>query len=84
MLRRAHRPARTPLDRGQAGRFVGMSDDDPENVDLIIKAMCDCKKKYLDKRFFVINMHECEQVKLEVFPVDYPVTRKADTDESIG
>ncbi len=61
-----------------------MSDDDPENVDLINKAMCECKKKYLDKRFFVINMHKGEQVKLEVFPVDYPVTRKADTDESIG
>lgn len=61
-----------------------MSDDDPENVDLIIKAMCDCKKKYLDKRFYVIKMHKGEQVKLEVFPVDYPVTRKADTDESIG
>ena len=46
--------------------------------------MCECKKKYLDKRFFVINMHKGEQVKLEVFPVDYPVTRKADTDETIG
>ena len=54
----------------------GMSDDDPGNVDLIIKAMCECKKKYLDKRFFVINTHHGEWVKLEVFPVDYPVTSR--------
>ena len=52
----------------------GMSDDDPQNVDLIIKAMCDCKQKYPDKRFFVIDTHAGEMVKLEVFPVDYPVT----------
>lgn len=62
----------------------GMSDDDPNNVDLIIKAMCDCKKKYLDKRFFVINTHLGEHVKLEVFPVDFPVTRMADEGETIG
>jgi hypothetical protein len=58
----------------------GMSDDDPKNVDLIVKAMCDCKKKYLDKRFFVIDTHEGEMVKLEVFPVDYPVTGRSKTD----
>jgi len=57
-----------------------MSDDDPKNVDLIIKAMCDCKKKYLDKRFFVIDTHEGEKVKLEVFPVDYPVTGRSEVD----
>lgn len=62
----------------------GMSDDDPMNVDLIIKAMCDCKKKYIDKRFFVISTHEGEKVKLEVFPVDYPVTGKAERDEEVG
>ena len=62
----------------------GMSDDDPENVDLIIKAMCDCKKKHMDKRFFVINTHHGEPVKLEVFPVDHPVTGRADTDDAIG
>ncbi|WP_299084016.1 hypothetical protein [uncultured Ruegeria sp.] len=66
-----------------AHRF-GMSDDDPENIDLIVKAMCDCKKKYLDKRFFVINTHHGEHVKLEVFPIDFPVTREADSDETIG
>ena len=62
----------------------GMSDDDPKNVDLIIKAMCDCKKKYLDKRFFVIDTHKGEKVKLEVFPVDYPVTGKAARNEFVG
>jgi hypothetical protein len=51
----------------------GMSDDDPQNVDLIIKAMCDCKLKYPDKRFFVIDTHKDEQVKLEVFPANQPV-----------
>lgn len=55
-----------------AHRF-GMSDDDPQNVYLVIRAMCDCKKKYPDKRFFVINTHEGEKVKLEVFPVTFPV-----------
>jgi hypothetical protein len=51
----------------------GMSDDDPLNVDLIIKAMCDCKVKYMQKRFFAINTHKGEWVKLEVFPANYPV-----------
>jgi hypothetical protein len=62
----------------------GMSDDDPENVDLIIRAMCDAKKKHLDKRFFVINTHHGEHVKLEVFPVDFPVTQNAVEGEPIG
>jgi len=62
----------------------GMSDDDPKNVDLIIKAMCDCKKKYLDKRFFVIDTHLGEMVKLEVFPVDHPVTGRAEKHEAVG
>ncbi|NIM51729.1 MAG: hypothetical protein GTN78_25795 [Gemmatimonadales bacterium] len=52
----------------------GMSDDDPANVNLIIRAMCDCKKSNLDMRFFVINTHQGEHVKLEVFPIDYRVT----------
>ena len=58
-----------------AHRF-GMSDDDPQNVDLIIAAMCECKKKYMDKRFFVINTHIDEMVKLEVFPINVPVTHQ--------
>ena len=61
----------------------GMSDDDPQNVDLIIKAMCDCKKKYMDKRFFVIGTHEGENVKLEVFPVDFPVTGQPESDTDV-
>jgi hypothetical protein len=62
----------------------GMSDDDPQNVDLIVKAMCDCKTKHMKKRFFVINTHQGEWVKLEVFPVDYPVTGRAADDEVIA
>lgn len=55
----------------------GMSDDDPQNVSLITRAMCECKREYPDKRFFVINTHLGEMVKLEVFPIDFPVTRKS-------
>jgi cytidine deaminase len=62
----------------------GMSDDDPQNVDLIIKAMCDCKNKYPDKRFFVINTHEGEWVKLEIFPVNFPVTKRVSANEVVG
>lgn len=54
----------------------GMSDDDPENVSLIVRAMCECKKNYPDKRFFAINTHLGEEVKLEVFPVDFHVTER--------
>jgi hypothetical protein len=56
----------------EPNHHFGMSDDDPQNVDLIIQAMCECRKKYLDKRFFVINTHADEMVKLEVFPIDVP------------
>ena len=52
----------------------GMSDDDPNNVTLAISAMRDCKVKYPDKRFFVINTNHEEFVKLEIFPMDHPVT----------
>ncbi len=62
----------------------GMSDDDPQNVDLIIKAMCDCKLKHPTKRFFVINTHHREWVKLEVFPVDYPVTGRGPRGEIVA
>lgn len=41
-------------------------------------------EKYLDKRFFVIDTHEGEKVKLVVFPVDNPVTGKADRGEHVG
>ncbi|MGI9354491.1 MAG: hypothetical protein ACR2PF_04930 [Rhizobiaceae bacterium] len=36
---------------------LAMSDDDPVNDDLIIKAMCDCNRKYLDNRFIIIITH---------------------------
>lgn len=52
----------------------GMSDDDPNNVVLAVSAMRDCKLKYPDKRFFVINTNHDEFVKLEIFPMAHPVT----------
>jgi hypothetical protein len=55
----------------------GMSDDDPNNVTLAISAMRDCKVKYPDKRFFVINTNREEFVKLEIFPMAHPVTAAA-------
>ncbi len=59
---------------GQPPHRFGMSDDDPANVVLVISAMRDCKLKYHDKRFFVINTIGQEFVKLEVFPMADPVT----------
>jgi hypothetical protein len=38
----------------------------------------------LKKRFFVINTHQGEWVKLEVFPVNYPVTGRAAAGEVIA
>jgi hypothetical protein len=55
----------------------GMSDDDPNNVTLAVSAMRDCKVKYPDKRFFVINTNREEFVKLEIFPMAHPVTAAA-------
>jgi hypothetical protein len=52
----------------------GMSDDDPNNVVLAISAMRDCKVADPGKRFFVINTNRDEYVKLEIFPMDHPVT----------
>jgi hypothetical protein len=52
----------------------GMSDDDPANVVLAISAMRDCKEKYPDKRFFVVNTNGTEFVKLEIFLMEDPVT----------
>ncbi len=59
-----------------AHRF-GISDDDPNNVMLAINAMRDCKVKYPEKRFFVVNTNKEHYVKLEVFPMDHPVTADA-------
>ncbi|WP_299410536.1 hypothetical protein [uncultured Roseobacter sp.] len=54
----------------------GMSDDDPGNIDLIVKAMAETKEKHPDKRFFAINTHSGRHVKLEVYPIDFPVTQQ--------
>jgi hypothetical protein len=51
----------------------GMSDDDPANVSLIIQAMSIAKIRYPNARFFVVNTHEGQRVKLEIFPFDMPV-----------
>ena len=56
----------------------GMSDDDPNNVMLAINAMRDCKEKYPDKRFFVVNTNKDHYVKLEIFPMLHPVTADAE------
>lgn len=59
----------------------GMSDDDPSNVQLVIQAMAECKIQYPEKRFFVINTHTGQHVKLEVFPLDVSVTGATVLDE---
>lgn len=51
----------------------GMSDDDPANVSLIVQAMSVAKSRYPQARFFVVNTHEGQRVKLEIFPFDVPV-----------
>lgn len=61
----------------------GMSDDDPVNVRLIVTAMRDCKNTYPDNRFFVINTHDGEKVKLEIFPFDVPVNTKLEMNRDI-
>ena len=43
---------------------------------LAISAFRDCKLKHPDKRFFVINTNRAEFVRLEVFPMDAPVTAR--------
>lgn len=67
---------KTALERygGDLPHRFGLSDDDPANVVLAISAMRDCKDIYPDKRFFVINTHRIEFVKLEVFIISDPVT----------
>ena len=45
----------------------GMSDDDPRNLDLILKAMRELKSTYCENSFFVISTHGGEHVKTEVF-----------------
>lgn len=67
--------ALSEFGEGQRLRF-GISDDDPQNVSLAIRAMCECKKRHPDERFFVINTHMNEEVKMEIFPVDSPAPRQ--------
>lgn len=44
----------------------GMSDDDPQNVALILEAMKELKEIYPDNAFFVINTHGRKLIKEEV------------------
>lgn len=46
----------------------GMSDDDPENVRLIVEEMVRLKAEYPENSFFVIETHRGQFVKREVFP----------------
>jgi hypothetical protein len=44
----------------------GMSDDDPDNIELITHAMQDLKRENEENAFFVINTHERQLIKEEV------------------
>ncbi len=45
----------------------GMSDDSPENLELIVDAMRIMKGRYPQNRFFVIDTHQERFVKQEIF-----------------
>jgi hypothetical protein len=45
----------------------GMSDDDPKNIELIIKEMTELKKDYPQNSFFVIETHSGQFFKKEIF-----------------
>lgn len=45
----------------------GMSDDDPKNIDLIIKEMTNLKKDFPENSFFVIETHNGQFFKREIF-----------------
>ena len=44
----------------------GMSDDNKDNVYSVIQALADSKEKFPHMRFYVINSHKGDFVKLEV------------------
>ena len=45
----------------------GMSDDDPHNIELIVKEMSELKKRFPEMSFFVIETQQGRFVKWEVF-----------------
>lgn len=53
----------------QPNHKFGMSDDDPGNVYNVIQAMSDSKEAYPHMRFYVINTHHGDHVKMEVEPL---------------
>ena len=46
----------------------GMSDDDPENIRLIMEEMTALKEQFPENSFFVIETHRGQHIKREVFP----------------
>ena len=49
---------------GKVGQIFGMSDDDPDNIDMIICGMKDAKTKYPNNQYFVIDSNR--MIKFEV------------------
>lgn len=45
----------------------GMSDDDPRNIDWIVKEMQELKREYSRMSFFIIQTHGEQMIKTEVF-----------------
>lgn len=46
----------------------GMSDDDPRNIEWILKEMQELKREFKDMSFFIIQTHGDQMIKHEVFP----------------
>ena len=46
----------------------GMSDDDPRNIEWILKEMQELKREFKEMSFFIIQTHGDQMIKHEVFP----------------
>jgi hypothetical protein len=57
-----HRYGKNPYHR------FGMSDDDPDNIALILAAMSELKREYPENAFFVIDTSRRPVIKSEVLP----------------
>lgn len=60
----------------------GMSDDSPENLELIVEAMQGLKRKYPENSFFVIDTHRETYTKQEVF-VDHLTLSPVDSSSQL-
>lgn len=65
-IRRSVEAALQQYGVSQHHRF-GMSDDDPKNIQLIVEEMSKLKQDYPDLSFFVIETHQGQFIKYEVF-----------------